>query len=155
MKSFYRAHEMAVWNRLIPTIVKSGSNGSEGFHHHAFFPTPRSGPSGIPVEASPQVEAALPVSTPLPRVPSPVSHPTNATALEESSSPVEETERAALLSLTVGVGTLLLIVNASFFAVIYYRRLKHRHRYRVDRDVASSDPAAAEQDELRTFEIVY
>ncbi|XP_024082761.1 neuroligin-4, Y-linked-like [Cimex lectularius] len=154
MKSHYRGHKMAVWLNLIPQLHQPGEQDVSMRHHHFHERANHFYAGAIRAESFTRIPPTVGGSTTNPGIP--LECPPNVTGSSDEpmglsdivasgggQKPVEEEEEeedetdllqrhyystSTALGVTVGVGCLLLVLNAVIFSAIYYQRRRRKRR---------------------------
>uniref|UniRef100_A0A1B6CJ27 Neuroligin n=1 Tax=Clastoptera arizonana TaxID=38151 RepID=A0A1B6CJ27_9HEMI len=148
MKSHYRGHKMAVWLNLIPQLHQPGDEDVSMRHHH-FHERASHFYSGT-VRAESFTRIPSPMTTTLTATEATEECDKNTTEpveTESQDSPPQDSgvrplkhhhrSRNAALGITVGVGCLLLVLNAVMFAGICYQRNRQKERATLTADEES------------------
>ncbi|CAH1397591.1 unnamed protein product [Nezara viridula] len=132
MKSHYRGHKMAIWLNLIPQLHQPGDQDVSMRHHH-FHERASHYYAGA---VRPESFTRAPPTTGVPEGGSePLECPPNSTSDEPLGlSGVEEAQElernyystSTAFGITLGLGCLLLLLNALIFSAIYIQRRRKK-----------------------------
>ncbi|BES88680.1 Carboxylesterase family [Nesidiocoris tenuis] len=145
MKSHYRGHKMAIWLNLIPQLHQPGDQDVSMRHHHFHERANHFYAGAIKAESFTRIPPTVGGST---MRPEPMDCPPNVTGSSDEPMGLSdlgavggegEDDEADLLErhyyststalgVTVGVGCLLLVLNALIFSAIYYQRRRRKAR---------------------------
>ncbi|KAF6215079.1 hypothetical protein GE061_009828 [Apolygus lucorum] len=144
MKSHYRGHKMAIWLNLIPQLHQPGDQDVNMRHHHFHERANHFYAGAIRAESFTRIPPTVGGSTIHPEQ---MECPPNITGSsdeplglsdlgavdEEEGDEADLLERhyystSTALGVTVGVGCLLLVLNAVIFSAIYYQRRRRKAR---------------------------
>ncbi|KAH1000629.1 hypothetical protein HUJ04_012933 [Dendroctonus ponderosae] len=143
MKSHYRGHKMAVWLNLIPQLHQPGDEDVSMRHHHFYEREPHFYAGAVRVESFTRLPPVMhPASmtdsqmigdrsghTDCPPVSTAEENDDNEENDKEQEKLLEQLTTphysyTAALGVTIGIGSLLLILNMLIFAAIYYQRTR-------------------------------
>ncbi|KAL1123955.1 hypothetical protein AAG570_001725 [Ranatra chinensis] len=130
MKSHYRGHKMAIWLNLIPQLHQPGEQDVSMRHHHFHERANHYYAGTIRAESFTRIPPTQSTSVPS----EPLQCPPNTTSdrplglSEFDHEDKHYNNYSAALGVTVGVGCLLLALNALIFSAIYYQRRKRWKR---------------------------